>query len=153
MAHLQDYGEQLIVSMHGLHVAMAPMSTNLVMPLPNGMSFLTTLPARSQSDVDCCLYNSVADVPWSGGMLSLPQGPAGTNLCARAMLPCLLSLQVLNRRLRQRLARSLLDEARGPLKVLGSFGQMLAPRLKAEEGREPGISIWLRALCCRGSVG
>eukprot|EP00775_Hariotina_reticulata_P007126 gene7126-7340_t len=37
----------------------------------------------------------------------------------------------------QRLARSLLDEARGPLKVLGTFGQMLAPRLKAEDGKEP----------------
>lgn len=37
----------------------------------------------------------------------------------------------------QRLARSLLTEARGPLKVLGTFGAMLAPRLKADPSSQP----------------
>eukprot|EP00878_Enallax_costatus_P009965 GHUV01010403.1.p2 GENE.GHUV01010403.1~~GHUV01010403.1.p2 ORF type:complete len:297 (+),score=120.18 GHUV01010403.1:1413-2303(+) len=37
----------------------------------------------------------------------------------------------------QRLARSLLTEARGPLKVLGTFGAMLAPRLRANRDSQP----------------
>jgi len=36
-----------------------------------------------------------------------------------------------------RLARSLLLEARGPLKVLGTFGQMLSPRLRTGQTGEP----------------
>lgn len=37
----------------------------------------------------------------------------------------------------QQLARSLLTEARGPLKVLGTFGAMLAPRLRASTESQP----------------
>jgi hypothetical protein len=83
------------------------------------------------------------DPPSSNSQMGLPEDalwcfrmavPPLAKACAMDLRAALAGAQ---QEAQQRLARSLLLEARGPLKVLGTFGQMLAPRLRNELAGQP----------------
>ncbi|KAF6259577.1 hypothetical protein COO60DRAFT_1700755 [Scenedesmus sp. NREL 46B-D3] len=131
-------------------VLLLPNSNMIVMPLAEagvlvGLLVVEVpgLPVRSPSSSSMNAPASPWDPPPSSSQMGLPEEalwcfrmavPPLAKACAMDLRAALAGAQ---QEAQQRLARSLLLEAQGPLKVLGTFGQMLAPRLRSELAGQP----------------
>jgi hypothetical protein len=104
------------------------------MPAGSPSSSSSSSNAQPASPWDPPSSNSQMGLPedalWCFRMAVLPLAKA----CAMDLRAALAGAQ---QEAQQRLARSLLLEAQGPLKVLGTFGKMLAPRLRSELAGQP----------------
>ncbi|KAF8068458.1 hypothetical protein HT031_002147 [Scenedesmus sp. PABB004] len=119
-------------------VVVLPNSNLLVLPLSEagvlvGLLVVEAAPvaaARRGGDDD----DAAAGLPDDALWCLRTAVPALAKGCAMDLRAALAGAQL---EARDRLARSLLVQARGPLKVLGTFGQMLTPRLRAELAGQP----------------
>jgi hypothetical protein len=133
-------------------VLLLPNSNMIVLPLAEANVLVGLLvvevpgmpaAAPSSSSSSDAATASPWDPPSSNSHMGLPEDalwcfrmavPPLAKACAMDLRAALAGAQ---QEAQQRLARSLLLEAQGPLKVLGTFGQMLAPRLRTELAGQP----------------
>jgi hypothetical protein len=129
-------------------VLLLPNSNMIVLPLAEA-NVLVGLLVVEMPDMPVSSSSSSSapaspwDPPQSNSQMGLPEDalwcfrmavPPLAKACAMDLRSALAGAQ---QEAQQRLARSLLLEAQGPLKVLGTFGQMLAPRLRTELAGQP----------------
>ncbi|WIA10454.1 hypothetical protein OEZ85_010645 [Tetradesmus obliquus] len=131
-------------------VLLLPNSNMIVLPLAEANVLVGLLvvevpgmPAAAASSSSDAPASPWDPPPSSNSQMGLPEDalwcfrmavPPLAKACAMDLRAALAGAQ---QEAQQRLARSLLLEARGPLKVLGTFGQMLAPRLRSELAGQP----------------